>query len=130
MDDAPSRPVHRSARHDFRWDGVDLLPYKEDDRALFKAITRQTLFSHPDLDGDWSYETDGGSEPHRTVAFDTPGHKRVGVRVTDAGGDVSETRLELFVDLAPPVADFDFSPAAPLVDETVTFSISSPVAGS
>ena len=56
MDDArPTRPVHRSARQDFRWDGVDLLPYKEDERALFKAITRQTLFSDPDLDGELRY---------------------------------------------------------------------------
>jgi mannose-6-phosphate isomerase-like protein (cupin superfamily) len=55
MDDVPARPVHRSAQQDFRWDGVDLLPYKEDDRALFKAITRQTLFSHPDLDGELRY---------------------------------------------------------------------------
>jgi mannose-6-phosphate isomerase-like protein (cupin superfamily) len=55
MDDAPSRPVHRSARQDFRWDGVDLLPYKEDDRALFKAITRQTLFSDPGMNGELRY---------------------------------------------------------------------------
>ena len=59
MDDArPTRPVHRSAQQDFRWDGVDLLPYKEDERALFKAITRQTLFSDPDLDGEgWEVST-------------------------------------------------------------------------
>ncbi len=48
-------PVHRKARDDYRWEGVELLPYKEDDRALFKAITRQTLFAHPELDGELRY---------------------------------------------------------------------------
>ncbi len=38
--------IHRRA-HDYRWDDVEVLPYKEDDRALFKAITRQVLFSDP-----------------------------------------------------------------------------------
>jgi mannose-6-phosphate isomerase-like protein (cupin superfamily) len=49
------RPIHRKATKDYRWDEVDLLPYKEDDRALFKAITRQTLFSDPDLNGELRY---------------------------------------------------------------------------
>src|SRR5215210_3329402 len=38
--------IHRKAK-DYRWDGVAVLPYKEDGRALFKAITRQVLFSDP-----------------------------------------------------------------------------------
>ena len=38
--------IHRKA-NDYRWDGVEVLPYKEDGRALFKAITRQVLFSDP-----------------------------------------------------------------------------------
>jgi mannose-6-phosphate isomerase-like protein (cupin superfamily) len=49
------RPIHRKATDDYRWDGVELLPYKEDDRALFKAITRQTLFSDPDMQGELRY---------------------------------------------------------------------------
>ena len=49
------RPIHRKATDDYRWDGVELLPYKEDGRALFKAITRQTLFSDPDLRGELRY---------------------------------------------------------------------------
>ena len=36
-------PIHRQAK-DFRWEAVEVLPYKEDDRALFRAITRQVLF--------------------------------------------------------------------------------------
>ena len=32
------RPIHRKATDDYRWDGVDLLPYKEDGRALFATV--------------------------------------------------------------------------------------------
>ena len=47
--------THRKAQDDFRWDGVEQLPYKEDDRALFKSITRQVLFSNPALHGELRY---------------------------------------------------------------------------
>jgi len=49
------RPVHRPATEDYRWEGVELLPYKEDGRALFKSITRQTLFSDPQMQGELRY---------------------------------------------------------------------------
>ena len=39
----------------FRWEGVEHKPYKEDDRALFADISRQTLFSRPDLAGELRY---------------------------------------------------------------------------
>src|SRR5882762_10071155 len=51
---AHDRTIHRKAR-DYRWDGVDELPYKEDDRALFKSITRQVLFSDPEMHGELRY---------------------------------------------------------------------------
>jgi mannose-6-phosphate isomerase-like protein (cupin superfamily) len=47
--------VHRRAHENYRWDGVDELPYKEDERALFKSITRQVLFSDPALHGELRY---------------------------------------------------------------------------
>lgn len=48
MDDiVTTRTAHRRAQPGHRWDGVELRPYKEDDRALFKAITRQVLFADP-----------------------------------------------------------------------------------
>jgi mannose-6-phosphate isomerase-like protein (cupin superfamily) len=47
--------IHRKAQNDYRWEGVDELPYKEDNRALFKSITRQVLFSDPDLAGELRY---------------------------------------------------------------------------
>src|ERR1700752_5393872 len=46
--------IHRKAKG-YRWEGVEVLPYKEDGRALFKSITRQTLFSDADLDGELRY---------------------------------------------------------------------------
>src|SRR3954453_14235315 len=48
------RPIYRKAK-DYRWDGVDELPYKEDDRALFKTITRQVLFSDPEMHSELRY---------------------------------------------------------------------------
>jgi mannose-6-phosphate isomerase-like protein (cupin superfamily) len=45
----------RRGDKNYRWEGVQELPYKEDDRALFKSITRQVLFSDPDLDGELRY---------------------------------------------------------------------------
>src|SRR5437763_12823540 len=46
--------LHRKAR-DFRWEHVEELPYKEDNRALFKSITRQVLFSDPEMQGELRY---------------------------------------------------------------------------
>ena len=54
LDNAPPRPAHRAA-HGHRWDEVELRPYKEDERALFKTISRQILFSDPKLDGELRY---------------------------------------------------------------------------
>jgi quercetin dioxygenase-like cupin family protein len=44
-----SSPVHRRSKGGGRWEGVDCLPYKEDEQARFKAISRQVLFSDPTL---------------------------------------------------------------------------------
>ena len=52
---ASTRTLHRKARSDFRWDGVEHRPYKEDDRALFKTITRQVLFSDPRMRSELRY---------------------------------------------------------------------------
>jgi quercetin dioxygenase-like cupin family protein len=41
--------------HDFRWDDTDLLAYKEEGTAPFKAITRQTLFRNPALKCELRY---------------------------------------------------------------------------
>jgi quercetin dioxygenase-like cupin family protein len=49
MDDAIRR------FEDYRWQDVDLLQYKEDGSAPFKAITRQTLFHNPALKCELRY---------------------------------------------------------------------------
>lgn len=51
----------RPARPDFRWEGVDLLAYKQDDSTPFHAITRQVLFHDPALACELRYfEMAGG----------------------------------------------------------------------
>ena len=42
-----SADIHRKAKN-FRWDRVEVLPYKEDERALYKGVTRQILFCDPE----------------------------------------------------------------------------------
>jgi quercetin dioxygenase-like cupin family protein len=49
------RAVHRKAGDDYQWEGVERRPYKEDERALFKTVTRQILFSDPELHGELRY---------------------------------------------------------------------------
>lgn len=49
-----SAEIHRRANN-FRWNGVDVLPYKEDQRALFKGVTRQVLFRDPEQESELRY---------------------------------------------------------------------------
>jgi len=46
--------LHRKARN-YRWEGVPELPYKEDERALFRSITRRVLFSHRHMQAELRY---------------------------------------------------------------------------
>jgi quercetin dioxygenase-like cupin family protein len=55
MDEITRRTLHRAATQDYRWDEVEPRPYKEDGRALFKTVTRQILFSDPDLAAELRY---------------------------------------------------------------------------
>jgi mannose-6-phosphate isomerase-like protein (cupin superfamily) len=80
------RRIHRKA-NDFRWEGVDVLPYKEDDRALFKAVTRQVLFSDPAQQSELRYfeVAPGGfstlerhEHPHSVLILRGRGHCLVG----------------------------------------------------
>jgi mannose-6-phosphate isomerase-like protein (cupin superfamily) len=54
-DMSEQRTIHRKAEADHRWEGVTLLPYKEDEDALFKAVTRQVLFEDPNLHSQLRY---------------------------------------------------------------------------
>jgi mannose-6-phosphate isomerase-like protein (cupin superfamily) len=53
-DAAKLRFPHRAAKR-HRWDKVEERPYKEDERALFKDISRQILFSDPNLASELRY---------------------------------------------------------------------------
>jgi quercetin dioxygenase-like cupin family protein len=45
----------RKRLDEFRWAGVERVPYKEEGSALFKSISRQVLFSDPRLSGEVRY---------------------------------------------------------------------------
>jgi mannose-6-phosphate isomerase-like protein (cupin superfamily) len=49
------RVAHRAATADFGWEGIEQRPYKEDERALYNPITRQVLFSDPEMAGELRY---------------------------------------------------------------------------
>jgi S-methyl-1-thioxylulose 5-phosphate methylthiotransferase len=87
------KTIHRKAQ-DYRWEGVDELPYKEDDRALFKSITRQVLFADPQLHGELRYfeVAPGGfstlerhQHMHAVMILRGRGHCLVGEEVRPAG---------------------------------------------
>ncbi len=55
MDEQNGDSAHRKFREGYRWERVELHPYKDDGRSLFKDVTRQVLFSRPDLAGELRY---------------------------------------------------------------------------
>jgi hypothetical protein len=55
-----------------------------------------------DLDGDGTYEVDGGTTNTRSTSFTTSGSKTVGVRVTSRGGSTSTATTSIDVRKSPP----------------------------
>ena len=55
-----------------------------------------------DLDGDGTYEIDGGTTSTRSTSFATAGSKTVGVRVTSRGGSTSTATKSIDVRKSPP----------------------------
>jgi mannose-6-phosphate isomerase-like protein (cupin superfamily) len=55
MNDAATSRLPRRAAKGHRWDEVEERPYKEDERALFRDISRQILFSDPNLAAELRY---------------------------------------------------------------------------
>jgi len=54
-------PGVRKQRAPGRWDGVEVMQYKQADAAPFRAVTRQLLFADPQLACEWRYfEVDEG----------------------------------------------------------------------
>jgi len=84
------RKIHRAAKRNYRWQDVELLPYKEDDQAPFRSISRQVLFSDPQLAGELRYfeMAPGGHSTlerhqhmHAVLIFRGRGHCLVGGQV-------------------------------------------------
>ncbi len=79
---------------DFRWDGVDVLPYKEDG-TIFKSVTRQTLFHGIDalpvelryfeVGADGHSTLERHEHAHLVVINRGSGRVMVGDRVTEVG---------------------------------------------
>jgi mannose-6-phosphate isomerase-like protein (cupin superfamily) len=63
---AQTGSARRAFRDDYRWEHVDLHPYKDDGRAIFKDVTRQTLFTRPDIAGELRY-FEVGAGGHSTL---------------------------------------------------------------
>jgi quercetin dioxygenase-like cupin family protein len=53
-DPAVTRTFHDDAQG-YRWSEVDVLAYKDEGSAPFKAVTRQVLFEEPELGCQWRY---------------------------------------------------------------------------
>jgi S-methyl-1-thioxylulose 5-phosphate methylthiotransferase len=51
------RPIRAFASDDgdYRWERVEVTRYKEEGRAAFRDVTRQTLFRRPDMRGELRY---------------------------------------------------------------------------
>lgn len=78
--------------------------------ATGSALPDATIAGYAwDLDGDGAYERDGGTSGTTQVAFPASGAKRVGVRVTRAGGRVDTAALDLDVRPAPPAGELGVS---------------------
>ncbi len=83
-------------KHDgaFRWDGVDVLQYKQEGSAPFKDVTRQVLFDDPSLatqlryfevaPGGWT-TLERHEHVHNVMVIRGKGRCRVGEREFDLG---------------------------------------------
>jgi YD repeat-containing protein len=74
-----------------------------------------------DLDGNGSYETNGGTAATTTKVYTAAGTVTVGLRVTDNNGATATTTRSLSVQ-TPPTASFTVSPSPAAVNATVTFN--------
>jgi YD repeat-containing protein len=77
-----------------------------------------------DLDGNGTYETEGGTSPTITTTFPKAGTYPVGVRVTDNEGATATATQNVTVHGSLPVAKVTVSPASAPSGTTVTFDAS------
>jgi YD repeat-containing protein len=74
-----------------------------------------------DLDGNGTYETNGGTAPTTTKAYAAAATVTVGLQVTDNNGATATTTRSLSVQ-TPPTASFTVTPSPAAVNQTVTFN--------
>jgi hypothetical protein len=74
-----------------------------------------------DLDGDGTFEIDGGSISTYTTKFSSPGNKSVGVRVTSRGGSTTSATFAIEVRNAPPEGE----PGMSILDGAVSTNVKS-----
>lgn len=72
-----------------------------------------------DLDGNGSFEVDGGTSPTASRSWPTKGTVNVGLRVTDNEGNAEVVTSPVYVTAAPSAA-LTFLPAEPVTGQTVT----------
>ncbi len=93
-DDARKIEAVRPTLDGYRWQDVDLLAYKEDGTAPFRAITRQVLFQRADLGCELRYfEIEPGGHStlerhehvHAVMVLRGSGHCLVGDEVCELG---------------------------------------------
>lgn len=95
---AGERPGVRAQTAPGRWDGVAVMPYKQTAEAPFQDVSRQLLFSDPDLACEWRYfEVDEGgystlerhAHVHAVMIHRGRGQCLVGDKISDVGqGDL------------------------------------------
>jgi len=74
-----------------------------------------------DLDGNGTYETDGGASPTASLAYAAPGERTIGLRVTDNRGGVATASTVLTVQNQVPIASFTSTPNPAPTGSTVAF---------
>ncbi len=75
-----------------------------------------------DLDGNGSYETDGGATATTTRSYATSGDRTIGLRVTDSNGATATTTRTLTVQNRAPTASFTVSPNPVGIGSNATFN--------
>ncbi|MDX6662439.1 MAG: hypothetical protein QOG09_541, partial [Solirubrobacterales bacterium] len=82
-----------------------------------------------DLDGNGSYETDGGTSSDASTSYDTPGTRTVSLRVTDDDGATATSSQQVEVVAAEIVPAYDFDLAFNGTRATLSYVANQPVNG-
>jgi YD repeat-containing protein len=84
-----------------------------------------------DLDGNGTFETDTGTNPHATKTYTNGNDVTVKLRVTDNDGNTDVQPQTVLVNTQPvAITDFHADPASPVTGDQVTFSATATAGGS